>query len=212
MTTRYLGDLASLESQDGNTLVSAARAEGALLLVMAAEQAEMAAQGQSPGVDEAGMTYRAAVITASNRSAAGLRPDTSGPILVGGLRDLGIEVSDPIVVPDGEPVGQALRDAVASGIDLILTTGGTGLSPTDRTPEMTRLVIDREVPGLADAIRDHGTQQGIATAILSRGIAGLAGRVLIINAPGSPGGCRDAIAALSPVLLHALDQISGLDH
>jgi len=158
------------------------------------------------------MTYRAAVITASNRSAAGLRPDTSGPILVGGLRDLGIEVSDPIVVPDGEPVGQALRDAVASGIDLILTTGGTGLSPTDRTPEMTRLVIDREVPGLADAIRDHGTQQGIATAILSRGIAGLAGRVLIINAPGSPGGCRDAIAALSPVLLHALDQISGLDH
>jgi molybdenum cofactor synthesis domain-containing protein len=158
------------------------------------------------------MTYRAAVITASNRSAAGLRPDTSGPILVAGLRDLGIEVSDPIVVPDGEPVGQALRDAVASGIELILTTGGTGLSPTDRTPEMTRLVIDREVPGLADAIRDHGTKHGIATAVLSRGIAGLAGRVLIINAPGSPGGCRDAIAALSPVLLHALDQISGLDH
>ena len=158
------------------------------------------------------MTYRAAVITASNRSAAGLRPDTSGPILVAGLRDLGIEVGDPLVVPDGEPVGEALRDAVASGIDLILTTGGTGLSPTDRTPEMTRLVIDREVPGLADAIRDHGTKQGIATAVLSRGIAGLAGRVLIINAPGSPGGCRDAIAALSPVLLHALDQISGLDH
>ncbi len=158
------------------------------------------------------MTYRAAVITASNRSAAGLRPDTSGPILVAGLRDLGIEVSDPIVVPDGEPVGQALSDAVASGIELILTTGGTGLSPTDRTPEMTRLVIDREVPGLADAIRDHGTKHGIATAVLSRGIAGLAGRVLIINAPGSPGGCRDAIAALSPVLLHALDQISGLDH
>ncbi len=158
------------------------------------------------------MTYRAAVITASNRSAAGLRPDTSGPILVAGLRDLGIEVSDPLVVPDGEPVGEALRVAVASGVDLILTTGGTGLSPTDRTPEMTRLVIDREVPGLADAIRDHGTKHGIATAVLSRGIAGLAGRVLIINAPGSPGGCRDAIAALSPVLLHALDQISGLDH
>ena len=158
------------------------------------------------------MSYRAAVITASNRSAAGLRPDTSGPILVAGLRDLGSEVGDPLVVPDGEPVGQALRDAVASGIDLILTTGGTGLSPTDRTPEMTRLVIDREVPGLADAIRDHGTQHGIATAVLSRGIAGLAGRVLIINAPGSPGGCRDAIAALSPVLVHALDQISGLDH
>lgn len=152
------------------------------------------------------------VITASNRSAAGVRPDTSGPILVAGLRELGLEVADPLVVPDGEPVGEALRAAVASGIDLILTTGGTGLSPTDRTPEMTRLVIDREVPGLADAIRDHGTKHGIATAVLSRGIAGLAGRVLVINAPGSPGGCRDAIAALSPVLIHALDQISGLDH
>ena len=158
------------------------------------------------------MSYRAIVITASNRSAAGVRPDTSGPILVAGLRELGLEVAEPLVVPDGEPVGQALRAAVASGIDLILTTGGTGLSPTDRTPEMTRLVIDREVPGLADAIRGYGVQHGIATAVLSRGIAGLAGRVLIINAPGSPGGCRDAIAALSPVLLHALDQISGLDH
>ena len=158
------------------------------------------------------MSYRAMVITASNRSAAGVRPDTSGPILVAGLRELGLEVADPLVVPDGEPVGDALRAAVASGIDLILTTGGTGLSPTDRTPEMTRLVIDREVPGLADAIRDYGTEHGIATAVLSRGIAGLAGRVLIVNAPGSPGGCRDAIAALSPVLLHALDQISGLDH
>ena len=158
------------------------------------------------------MSYRAIVITASNRSAAGVRPDTSGPILVAGLRELGLEVAEPLVVPDGEPVGQALRAAVASGIDLILTTGGTGLSPTDRTPEMTRLVIDREVPGLADAIRGYGVEHGIATAVLSRGIAGQAGRVLIINAPGSPGGCRDAIAALSPVLLHALDQISGLDH
>ena len=163
-------------------------------------------------MDEAGMSYRAMVITASNRSAAGVRPDTSGPILVAGLRELGLEVAEPLVVPDGEPVGEALRAAVASGIHLILTTGGTGLSPTDRTPEMTRLVIDREVPGLADAIRGYGVQHGIATAVLSRGIAGLAGRVLIINAPGSPGGCRDAIAALSPVLLHALDQISGLDH
>ena len=158
------------------------------------------------------MSYQAMVITASNRSAAGVRPDTSGPILVAGLRELGLEVAEPLVVPDGEPVGEALRAAVASGIDLILTTGGTGLSPTDRTPEMTRLVIDREVPGLADAIRGYGVQHGIATAVLSRGIAGLAGRVLIINAPGSPGGCRDAIAAVSPVLLHALDQISGLDH
>ncbi len=158
------------------------------------------------------MTYRALVITASNRSAAGLRDDTSGPILVAGLEALGFDVAGPTVVADGDPVGEALRAAVASGFDLVLTTGGTGLSPTDLTPEMTRGVIDREAPGLADAIRAYGTAHGIATAVLSRGIAGLAGATLIINAPGSPGGCRDAIAALSPLLLHCLDQIAGVDH
>ena len=98
------------------------------------------------------MTYRALVITASNRSAAGLRDDTSGPILVAGLEALGFDVAGPTVVADGDPVGEALRAAVASGFDLVLTTGGTGLSPTDLTPEMTRGVIDREAPGLADAI------------------------------------------------------------
>jgi molybdenum cofactor synthesis domain-containing protein len=158
------------------------------------------------------MTYRALVITASNRSAAGLRDDTSGPILAAGLRALGFDVIGPTVVADGEPVGEALRSAVASGLDLVITTGGTGLSPTDQTPEMTRAIIDREAPGLADAIRDYGTAHGIATAVLSRGIAGLAGTTLIINAPGSPGGCRDAIAALEPLLVHALDQIAGVDH
>jgi len=158
------------------------------------------------------MTFRARVITCSTRAAAGQWEDTSGPILVAGLRDLGIAVDDPVVVADGEPVLSALREAVSEGYDLVVTTGGTGHTPRDLTPEMTRQVIERESPGLAEAIRSYGVAHGVPTAILSRGIAGLAGATLIVNAPGSSGGARDAIAALSPVLLHALDQAVGGDH
>jgi molybdenum cofactor synthesis domain-containing protein len=158
------------------------------------------------------VTYRARVITCSTRAAAGQWDDTSGPILAVGLRELGIEVGDPVVVADGEPVLEALRAAIADGVDLVITTGGTGHTPRDLTPEMTRQVIERESPGLAEAIRAYGVAHGVPTAILSRGIAGLAGTTLIVNAPGSSGGARDAIAALSPVLLHALDQIAGGDH
>lgn len=158
------------------------------------------------------MTYRARVITCSSRAAAGQWEDTSGPILVAGLRDLGIDVDDPVVVADGDPVLDALRQSVANGFHLVVTTGGTGHTPRDLTPEMTRQVIERESPGLAEAIRAYGVAHGVPTAILSRGIAGLAGTTLIINAPGSSGGARDAIAALGPVLLHALDQAAGGDH
>ncbi len=158
------------------------------------------------------MTYRARVITCSTRAAAGQWDDTSGPILAVGLRELGIEVGDPVVVADGEPVLEALRAAIADGVDLVITTGGTGHTPRDLTPEMTRQVIERESPGLAEAIRAYGVAHGVPTAILSRGIAGLAGTTLVVNAPGSSGGARDTIAALSPVLLHALDQIAGGDH
>lgn len=158
------------------------------------------------------MTFRGRVITCSTRAAAGVWEDTSGPILVAGLRDLGITVGDPVVVADGDPVLSALRDAVSEGFDLVMTTGGTGHTPRDLTPEMTRTVIERESPGLAEAIRSYGVAHGVPTAILSRGIAGLAGSTLIINAPGSSGGAKDAIAALSPVLIHALDQIHGGDH
>jgi molybdenum cofactor synthesis domain-containing protein len=139
-------------------------------------------------------------------------PDRSGPVLVEGLAALGFEVDGPLVVADGDPVEVALRDAVAAGYDLVLTTGGTGLSPTDRTPEMTRRVVDREVPGLAEALRAHGTAGGVPTAVLSRGTAGLAGRTLVVNAPGSTGGARDALAVLGPVLAHAVDQVGGGDH
>ncbi len=158
------------------------------------------------------MTFRARVITCSTRAAAGTWDDTSGPIIVSGLRDLGLNVGDPVVVADGDPVLAALRDAVSEGFDLVVTTGGTGHTPRDLTPELTRKVIDRESPGLAEAIRNYGVAHGVPTAIVSRGIAGLAATTLIINAPGSSGGAKDTVAALSPVLLHTLDQIAGGDH
>lgn len=155
---------------------------------------------------------RALVVTVSTRTAAGVWEDRSGPVLVEGLTGMGLDVTGPRVVADGEPVGVALRQAVGEGFALVITTGGTGLTPSDRTPEMTRSIIDREIPGIAEAIRSYGALNGIATAVLSRGLAGLAGQTLVINVPGSPGGARDALSVLGPILGHALDQIPGSDH
>jgi molybdenum cofactor synthesis domain-containing protein len=154
---------------------------------------------------------RAQVIVASNRASAGVYADTSGPLLVAGLRELGCEVDGPIVVPDGEPVERALRSAVAHGYHVVLTSGGTGLTPTDRTPEATRRVLDYEVPGIAEALRAHSRDR-VPTSILSRGLAGVAGRTLVVNLPGSTGGARDGLAVLGPVLTHAVEQIAGGDH
>ena len=158
------------------------------------------------------MNRRARVITISTRAAAGTWEDTSGPIIVAGLTELGLVVDGPIVVPDGAQVEQELRRAVADDLDLVMTTGGTGHTPRDLTPEFTRLVIERESPGLAEAVRAHGVAKGVPTAVLSRGIAGIAGGTLIVNLPGSSGGARDGVAALAPVLLHAIDQVRGGDH
>ncbi len=154
---------------------------------------------------------KALVVTVSNRAFAGVYADSSGPIAVEGLREMGFTVDGPLVVPDGDPVEKTLRDAVAEGYDVVVTNGGTGLTPTDRTPEMTRRVIEYETPGIAEAIRAYGREK-VPTAVLSRGVAGVAGRTLIVNLPGSSGGVRDGIAVLAPILAHAVDQIHGGDH
>jgi molybdenum cofactor synthesis domain-containing protein len=158
------------------------------------------------------MIGSALVITVSTRAAAGVYEDTSGPIIAAALDDLGFTVEGPVVVPDGDAVGAALRDAVATGHAVVITTGGTGLNPRDHTPEQTRAVVDREVPQLATAIARYGTDHGVPTAVLSRGVAGVADQTLIINLPGSSGGARDGMAVLGPVLKHAVSQLRGGDH
>jgi len=155
---------------------------------------------------------RALVVTVSTRAATGVYPDRSGPVLADLLREAECEVDGPVVVPDGAPVESAVRDAVAAGYDVVVTTGGTGLNPNDLTPEMTRLVLDREIPGIPEAIRAAGVAGGVPAAALSRGIAGQANRTIVVNLPGSTGGVRDAMGVLGPLLEHAVDQARGGDH
>ena len=151
-------------------------------------------------------------MVASNRAAAGVYADTTGPLIVDALRADGWDVDEPAVVPDGEPVAEAIRAAIAGGARAVLTTGGTGLTPTDRTPEVTRALLDREVPGIAEAIRAYGVAHGVPTASLSRGLAGVSGDALVINLPGSTGGVRDGLAVVVPLLRHAVEQVVGSDH
>ena len=158
------------------------------------------------------MSETALVITVSTRAAAGAYEDRSGPIIAAALNDLGFKVEGPVIVPDGDAVGVALRDGVAAGHAVVITTGGTGLNPHDHTPEQTRSVVEREVPQLAAAIARYGSDHGVPTAVLSRGIVGVADRTLIVNLPGSSGAARDGMAVVGPVLRHAVSQLRGGDH
>ena len=155
---------------------------------------------------------RGEVVVASNRAAAGVYEDTTGPLIVDFLRELGFAVAAPAVVPDGEPVGAAIAAAAEAGARVVITTGGTGLTPTDRTPEATRALLDFEVPGIAEAIRAYGVGNDVPRAALSRGLAGVVGTCLVVNLPGSRGGVKDGLAVLRPILVHAVEQVVGSDH
>lgn len=155
----------------------------------------------------------AAVVVASDRCARGETPDRSGPRAVGLLRAAGLVVGEPVVVPDGaDTVEAALREALASGARVVVTSGGTGVGPRDRTPEGTLPVLDRQLPGLAEAMRRHGAAH-LPAAVLSRGLAGVTdGGAVVVNLPGSTGGVQEGIEVLLPVLGHLLDQLHGGDH
>jgi molybdenum cofactor synthesis domain-containing protein len=153
----------------------------------------------------------ARVVVASSRASAGVYEDRCGPLIAEWLGRRGFSSVHLVVVGDGDPVGRSLRDALADGVDVVITSGGTGISPSDDTPAQTRAVLDYEVPGLADAIRRSGLPK-MPTSVLSRGVCGVAGRTLVVNLPGSPGGVRDGLGVLADVLDHALDQIAGKGH
>ena len=159
----------------------------------------------------ADVARRGVVVVASTRAAAGTSPDLTGPVIRDWFAARGWLADEPVVVADGAPVGEALAAALAQGVDVVLTTGGTGLTPTDRTPEQTAPLLDREIPGIAEELRRRGTA-ATPTAVLSRGLAGVAGRTVVVNLPGSRGGVRDGLDVLDPLLDHLVDQIAGGAH
>lgn len=155
---------------------------------------------------------RAGIVTASDRSARGERPDASGPALRAALAAAGIAVSAEMVLPDDrDALAEALRRLADSGLDVVLVTGGTGLGPRDVTPEAIRDVIDREVPGIGEAVRAEGRRR-TPFAALSRAVAGVRGRTLIVGLPGSPRGAREGLEVILPILGHAVHMLHGGDH
>lgn len=182
---------------------------------MSAEPVRAAAVDVAAGeqLDEiAAPAVRVLVVTVSTRAAAGVYEDRSGPLLARLVAESGVAVDGPWVVPDGPEVEQALRKGVDDGYDAILTTGGTGFTPDDRTPEMTAAVLDLQIPGIAEAVRAAGVAAGVPTAIFSRGLAGLAGRTFVLNLPGSGGAVRDGWSVLSPLLVEIVRHARGRSH
>jgi molybdenum cofactor synthesis domain-containing protein len=151
---------------------------------------------------------KAGVVIASTRAASGAYQDETGPVITDWLTEHGFVPYPVMVVPDGEPVGAAIRALLTQEPAVVITSGGTGLSPDDRTPEMTLPLLDREIPGIMEGIRQAGTAK-TPHAMLSRGHAGAAGRTFIINLPGSPKGVMDGLSVLDPVIGHLCDQLEG---
>ena len=161
--------------------------------------------------DQTVMTRSGRVVIASTRAATGVYEDRCGPIIVDWLIQRGIATPVPTVVADGTEVNHALFAAIGENVDVVITSGGTGISPTDRTADATANIVDYQIPGLADAIRRSGLPH-VPTSVLSRGVCGVRDRTLIVNLPGSTGGVKDGLGVLDDVLEHALDQLAGKDH
>ena len=157
------------------------------------------------------MTRRAVVIVTSTRAAAGEYEDRTGPIITSWLVEHSFVTDSPVVVADGPDVAAALSAAVASDVDLVITTGGTGVGRGDGTADATAILLDKALPGFAEELRRRGAASS-PFSLLSRGVAGIAGTTLIVNFPGSGGGVRDGLQLLGEVVEHVLDQLAGGDH